>query len=84
MPGVDTMSWSRQQQACPVDDLTHTNLFLTCAVSYLTDFPMVEPIGLASGLLALVTFALQSSTTLYNTVQSFQSHPKRVRDLIVH
>lgn len=43
---------------------------------------MVEPIGLASGLLAFVTFALQSSTTLYNTVQSLQSHPKRVRDLI--
>ena len=43
---------------------------------------MVEPIGLTSGLLALATFAFQSSITLYNTVQSFQSHPKRVRDLI--
>ena len=43
---------------------------------------MAEPIGLASGLLALATFAFQSSIALCNTVQSFQSHPKRVRDLI--
>jgi hypothetical protein len=42
---------------------------------------MAEPISLASGLLALATFAFQSSITLYNTIQSFQSHPKRVRDL---
>ena len=43
---------------------------------------MAEPIGLAAGLLALATFAFQSSITLYNTIQSFQSHPKRVRDLM--
>ena len=43
---------------------------------------MVEPIGLASGLLTLATFAFQSSIALCQTVQSFQSHPKRVRDLI--
>lgn len=42
---------------------------------------MAEPISLASGLLALTTFACQSSITLYKTVQSFQFHPKRVRDL---
>jgi Fungal N-terminal domain of STAND proteins len=42
---------------------------------------MAEPISLASGLLALATFAFRSSITLYNTIQSFQSHPKRVRDL---
>jgi hypothetical protein len=42
---------------------------------------MAEPIGIASGLLALATFAFQSSLTLYETVQSFQIHPKRVRDL---
>ena len=42
---------------------------------------MAEAIGLASGLLALATFAFQSSITLVNTVQSFQNHPKRVRDL---
>jgi hypothetical protein len=43
---------------------------------------MAEPIGLASGLLTLATFAFQSSIALINTVHSFQSHPKRVRDLI--
>jgi hypothetical protein len=43
---------------------------------------MAEVIGLASGLLALATFALQSSITLCNTLQSFQSHTKRVRDLL--
>jgi Fungal N-terminal domain of STAND proteins len=43
---------------------------------------MAEPIGLAAGLLALATFAFQSSITLSDTIQSFQSHPKRVRDLI--
>jgi hypothetical protein len=43
---------------------------------------MAEVIGLASGLLTLASFAFQSSITLYETVKSFNSHPKRVRDLI--
>lgn len=43
---------------------------------------MAEPIGLASGLLTLAAFAFQSSVALYQAVTSFQSHPKRVRDLI--
>lgn len=42
---------------------------------------MAEPISIASGLVALTTFAFQSSIALYNTVQSYQSLPKRVRDL---
>jgi hypothetical protein len=42
---------------------------------------MAEAIGLASGLLALGTFAFQSSITLVQTIQSFRVHPKRVRDL---
>lgn len=42
---------------------------------------MAEPISLASGLLALSAFAFQSSITLYTTIQSFRSHPIRVRDL---
>ncbi|KUM55333.1 hypothetical protein ACN42_g11983, partial [Penicillium freii] len=42
---------------------------------------MAEPIGIASGLVALATFAFQSSTALFDVVQSYQSHPKRVRDL---
>ncbi|KAF4179090.1 hypothetical protein CNMCM7927_002145 [Aspergillus lentulus] len=43
---------------------------------------MAEPIGLASGILTLATFAFQSSVSLYETVNSFRSHPKRVRDLL--
>ncbi|KAK5074422.1 hypothetical protein LTR70_010235 [Exophiala xenobiotica] len=43
---------------------------------------MAEPISLASGLLALATFALQSSVTLYNRILSFKSHHTRVRDLV--
>ncbi len=43
---------------------------------------MAEPIGIASGLLALASFALQSSISLYETVNNFRSHPKRVRDLL--
>jgi hypothetical protein len=43
---------------------------------------MGEAIGLASGLLALSTFALQSSITLYETIKSFQSHQQRIHDLL--
>lgn len=43
---------------------------------------MAEPIGLASGLLTLAVFALQAGTTLHNTIQSFQSHPIHVRELV--
>ena len=43
---------------------------------------MAEPISLASGLLTLAAFAFQSSVTLYETVNSFQSHQQRVRDLV--
>ncbi|RYP43155.1 hypothetical protein DL770_011816 [Monosporascus sp. CRB-9-2] len=42
---------------------------------------MAEAISLSSGLVALVAFALKSSTLLYCTVQSYRSHPKNVRDL---
>jgi hypothetical protein len=42
---------------------------------------MAEPIGLASGLLALAGFAFQATVTLLKTVQSYQIHPKNVRDL---
>jgi hypothetical protein len=43
---------------------------------------MAEVIGLTSGLLTLATFAFQSSIALSKTVQSFQSHLTRVRDLL--
>lgn len=42
---------------------------------------MAEPIGIASGLLALAAFAFQSSTQLYQLFQSFQSHQRVVREL---
>lgn len=42
---------------------------------------MAEPLRLASSLVALAKFAFPSSMMLYKTLQSFQSHPKRVRDL---
>ena len=42
---------------------------------------MAEAIGVASGLVALGTFALDSSIKLYEIVNSFQSHQQRVRDL---
>lgn len=41
---------------------------------------MAEPIGQDSSLLALTTFAFQSSTALYETIQS-KVRSKRVRDL---
>lgn len=43
---------------------------------------IAELIGLASGLLALEIFAFRCSTTLHETVNSFRSHPRLVRDLL--
>ncbi|KAH8887335.1 hypothetical protein GQ53DRAFT_784306 [Thozetella sp. PMI_491] len=43
---------------------------------------MAEAVGMASGLLALATFAFNTSVALKTTIQSFQSHPKRIRDLL--
>ncbi|KAJ4992430.1 hypothetical protein SVAN01_02139 [Stagonosporopsis vannaccii] len=43
---------------------------------------MAEPIGLASGVLTLVICAHKSCLALHTMIQSFQNHPKRVRDLI--
>ena len=45
-------------------------------------YTMAEAIGVASGLLALASFAFKSSVTLYQTVESFKSHQQRVRDLV--
>ena len=42
---------------------------------------MVEPIGIASGLLALASFAFQSSVSLYQAVASFQSNKRIIREL---
>ncbi|KAL5043255.1 hypothetical protein BDW71DRAFT_188258 [Aspergillus fruticulosus] len=43
---------------------------------------MAETISLASGLVALASFAFQSTISLYDMVKSFRSHPTRVRDLL--
>ena len=42
---------------------------------------MAEPISIASGLVALTTFALQSSKALYQAIESFKSNRKAIRDL---
>jgi hypothetical protein len=45
-------------------------------------YDMAEPIGVASGLLALAAFAFKSSSKLYQTIQTFTSHPRQVRELL--
>jgi hypothetical protein len=42
---------------------------------------MAAPIGIVSGIVALGTFAFQSSVALFETINSYQSHQKSVRDL---
>jgi hypothetical protein len=42
---------------------------------------MAEPIGIASGVLALSVFAFNSSVSLYQFVKSFQSNKREIREL---
>jgi hypothetical protein len=42
---------------------------------------MAEPIGIASGVLALATFGFQASISLYQTLGSIESHNKDVANL---
>lgn len=42
---------------------------------------MADPLSIASGIVALVTFALTSSVNLYTTIRSFQSQDKKARAL---
>lgn len=42
---------------------------------------MADPVSTASGIIALVTFALKSTVILYDTVRSFQSQEKTARAL---
>lgn len=42
---------------------------------------MAEPIGIASGILALVVAAYKTSVTLTECIQSFRDQPKKVREL---
>src|SRR5690348_10568054 len=43
---------------------------------------MAESIGVASGVVALATFAFKSSVSLYDLVRDYQHHTSRVRDLL--
>jgi len=42
---------------------------------------MADPISISSGVVALGTFGLQSSRFLLETIQSYQDHPRAVREL---
>lgn len=42
---------------------------------------MADPISVASGVVALVAFGLQTSKTILNTIESRKNQPKTVRDL---
>jgi hypothetical protein len=42
---------------------------------------MADPISITSAFLTLASFALQSSTTLYQTVRSFQTSRRSIREL---
>ncbi|KAF1835670.1 hypothetical protein BDW02DRAFT_629344 [Decorospora gaudefroyi] len=42
---------------------------------------MAEPTGIASGVIALATLAFKSSVSLYQTVRSFQSNRREIREL---
>lgn len=43
---------------------------------------MAEPIGIASGLVALTAFAVNSSINLYNLIHSFGEYPSQVQQLL--
>ncbi|EGY20904.1 uncharacterized protein VDAG_02428 [Verticillium dahliae VdLs.17] len=43
---------------------------------------MAEPVGMASGILALTVFALKPSSKLVNEIQSFHTLPRQVRELL--
>ena len=42
---------------------------------------MAEPIGIASGVLTLATFAFKSSVSLYQAIESFKSNQRTIREL---
>lgn len=43
---------------------------------------MADPLSITSGVIAIVTAALQASKTLYETVQSFRNHQRTVKQLL--
>jgi hypothetical protein len=55
-------------------------LHLTLLVE-LRFFRMADPISVASGVLTLAMFGLKASTSLYQTIKSYNSHHRSVREL---
>lgn len=50
-------------------------------ITILFIYTIAEPIDLASGLVALATFAFQARVSLYTTVNSYKSYSQHVCDL---
>lgn len=44
-------------------------------------FDMADPLSVASGIVAILTAAVQSSKLLFQTIQSVRGHPRAVRQL---
>jgi hypothetical protein len=42
---------------------------------------MSDPLSITAGIIAIVTATIQSTTALYNTIESFKTYPKRVGEL---
>ena len=43
---------------------------------------MADPLSISSGLLAVITATIQSSKTLYQTIQSFKNHQRAIGQLL--
>lgn len=42
---------------------------------------MADPLSIAAGVIAVITATIQSSTALYDTIESFKNYPQRVHEL---
>lgn len=42
---------------------------------------MSDPLSVTAGIIAIVTATIQSTSALYNTIESFKAYPKRVGEL---
>lgn len=43
---------------------------------------MADPLSIPAGVIAIITATIQSSTALYNAIESFKSYPQRVQELL--
>lgn len=60
---------------------SETLTFVLNLYSLQLDIEMTDPVSAASGILTLVVFAFQSSKILYETISSFQSSQRTIREL---